>query len=569
MKNRLFLLTLTSILSLIIVLHGSAQEPQKEATLELNTDVFQEQISLITDRTLYAVGEEIKIRANYFPSEDLNQKAWSTVLYVELIKPDGTSVAQQKFSLSNAGAKGEIVIPQQLLTGVYYLKGYTKWMRNFPVEEYAYNQLKIINPKKSRLLHSEIKEEEKLDLTPYKTDENPKLSIAVSKDKFSTREEGLVSITTSDIYYRDYTYSVSIVKKETNELDPLITKTNNPVEHKVATYLPEINGISIGGKVVDAKSNNPVENARVNLSLLNHQSHFSGFNTNKNGEFYFTFPYSEYLHDFFISAAKDSMELTLNIDNDFCQRPLSLDNPEFVLSENEKIIAEEISINAQLFSQFKPHSHKDTIGESEEPRKSFYGTPDKVFYTKKYIDLPNLEEFIFELITELNVIRTKGVPNIHSATWNVFHNYPFLVMVDNVPISNTADFLELKTNTIDRIEVINKSYLAGNMKYSGIINAFSKKEDMGGINLPDNSMFFSFEMFSVAEKDNSIIPANNRIPDLRNCLLWAPNVEINNNSGNSIEFKTADTKGEYEIIVWSVPKDGRAKTITKKSFSVE
>lgn len=555
-----FLLTVTPFVT--------AQERTNDNLTEISTDLIHEQIVITPDRTLYAVDEKIKFKADYFTRPEIGEKSWSTVLYVELIKPDGVSVTQYKFPLSNNGSWGEIHIPKQLLTGIYYLKAYTKWMRNFPVEDYAYQQVKIINPKKSKLLHSDVVDDAKVQLQQSPPKENTKLSVSISKNSFSTRENGTISITNSDRYFQDYNHSVSIVKKETFKLDPLkpVIQNDSP-DVNFANYLPELNGISISGKVIDAASSKPIENARVNLSLLNHHSHFSGFNTNKQGDFYFTLPYSEHLHDFFISTVKDSLKLTINIDNDFCQKAISLENPEFELTEQEKSIAEEISVNAQLLSRFKTSSLTVSVNDSTKEEVSFYGSPNKVFYTQKYIDLPNMEEFIFELITELNVIRKKGIPYIHSASWNVFHNYPVLVLVDNVPISDTKEFLKMKINSIERVEVINKSYVAGNMKYSGIISAFSKNEDMGGIELPENSLFFSYQTFT--QKENS--SGNNhgeRIPDLRNCLYWNPNLEFEKDTPLKLDFLTADTKGEYEVIVWSIPKDGSPKMVNRKTIVV-
>ncbi len=70
------------------------------------------------------------------PTES-NAAQWSRVLYVELIQPNGTSLAQGKVLIDSSGAMGTINIPEGLSSGTYYLKAYTRWMRNCGPEDYV------------------------------------------------------------------------------------------------------------------------------------------------------------------------------------------------------------------------------------------------------------------------------------------------------------------------------------------------------------------------------------------------------------------------------------------------
>ena len=70
----------------------------------------------------------------------------SKILYIELILADGSALVSQKHSISNKQCQGVLEIPQDLLSGTYYLKAYTKYMRNFGTASFAYLPLKIVNP---------------------------------------------------------------------------------------------------------------------------------------------------------------------------------------------------------------------------------------------------------------------------------------------------------------------------------------------------------------------------------------------------------------------------------------
>ena len=69
----------------------------------------QEGLLLLTDRGHYISGETIHYRAFYMEPGESGQTSWSKILYVELILPNGTPLAQGKVSIDTAGAIGTIV----------------------------------------------------------------------------------------------------------------------------------------------------------------------------------------------------------------------------------------------------------------------------------------------------------------------------------------------------------------------------------------------------------------------------------------------------------------------------
>ena len=105
-----------------------------------------EYITLFTDRNMYAVNERIYFSSFYRIGQDSAKESWSKVLYVELVTPSGRPLAKGKFQLNEKGSSGYLDIPSDALTGNYYLRSYTRWMRNFGPESYCYAPLVIINP---------------------------------------------------------------------------------------------------------------------------------------------------------------------------------------------------------------------------------------------------------------------------------------------------------------------------------------------------------------------------------------------------------------------------------------
>ncbi|MCD4770484.1 MAG: hypothetical protein K8R35_09995, partial [Bacteroidales bacterium] len=101
---------------------------------------------VFTDRSVYAVNEQIYFRADLVAEGLPEDKVWSSVLYAELVSTSGTSLSRAKFDISDQACFGMLSIPASALTGNYFLKCYTRWMRNAGAGNFSYTQIKIINP---------------------------------------------------------------------------------------------------------------------------------------------------------------------------------------------------------------------------------------------------------------------------------------------------------------------------------------------------------------------------------------------------------------------------------------
>ncbi len=527
---------------------------------ELNADIIEEKIILATDRTIYVVDESILFKAVYLTDRNPGNIHWSSVLYVELITSDGTPVVQSKFPLSPGGTSGFIQLPNDLHSGVYYLKAYTKWMRNYPANKYGYYQIKLINPYKQTQLTETSTTDGSRIAGEKETPADNHIEITTDKSKYGTREKVELNLMLTDKTGLYSTYAVSVVKKNAKKLSAISTggSIQESSYNKSAVYYPEIYGITLSGKVVNPENGQPVSNASMSLSLLNKPSFYSECLTNPNGDFFFTFPFSEKAHDFYLNAEKGEMDLEINIDQDFCSRPVIVGETKFILSAEERALVRELTINTQLINKYKQYLIKGDSVIAQKIPNSFYGSPDKVYFTQDYINLPNMEEFLFELVPEVTVTYQNKIPYLHASKWNVYHNFPFLILVDNIPVSNLRTFLNIKPNTIERLELIDDSYVIGDSKYNGIINAYSRKENIAGIDLPKNSQFFNYEMYAPLENEEFHLIHNSRIPDRRNCLYWNPDPNLSNSKSTSLSFYTSDITGEYDIVVQRISKlDGK------------
>jgi hypothetical protein len=92
-----------------------------------------------------------------------------------------------------------------------------------------------------------------------------------------------------------------------------------------------------------------------------------------------------------------------------------------------------------------------------------------------------------------------------------------------------------------------------------VINIVSRKGDMAGIDLPDNSFFFPFTGYQPIENPSK--PAGSdeaeEVPDFRNSLAWEPDMLIKPGQKITYPFKTSDRSGRYMILIRGFTAEGK------------
>jgi hypothetical protein len=538
-----------------------------------------ERIRLFTDRSIYCVNESIFLTAGYSCLSEADSIMWSKVLYVELIKWNGVKLANLKLKLDKTGSSASLRIPGDLVSGNYYLRAYTKWMRNFSVNDYEYRLIKIVNPfnAETDAGPAEISHSRKsmLKLKPSK-ELIQGINCSMSKSQYQQREKAEVELfIDNDKSVACHDFCVSVVKAgsvDTSFLFPEPEPETSGIKWGDIEYLPEISGITISGKIIDKTSGAPKKNLLVSLSEPANGEFFSVYQTSDKGRFIFSLPDFHGKYDFVIQSEEPETGLSeFLIDNDFCNRPVSLPYIAFSLNEDEKHLIRDMMVNMQLNEKF--FSPSDTANKLQTNRHqpvAFYGSGKQTYYTEKYIELPNIEEFFNEIIPEGNVVYHKGKTELEISGSTGFSNYPPLILLDNIPVNNDDRLLKSPLDRIERVEVIEGGYMAGNLKYSGLLSIYSKNKDFAGIDLNKNSMFFAFDLFSdessgFASGENSY---DSRIPDRRNLLYWNPDIQLSADQKTTISFFTSDTKGDYVVYIFGKNNGDDRDVYGKYFFSV-
>ena len=511
---------------------------------------YSERISLFTDRGMYVSGEKVLFTACAFNPSHPDETAISKVLYCELITPDGSSIAGGKYPLEQSKCKGCMEIPGETVSGIYYLKAYTRFMRNEGPAAYHFTKLVIINPVKSEVLPSSDNDTV-IQHTGYenKADTGGFFTLSTDKSIYSRREKVLLSIADNFSHADSCRILCLSVVPELSAADRIQPVSSTLPESDDVYFYPEIRGITLTGRLQEKSSGLPLPGKKVNLSIIGDKD-FMAMRTDSAGRFFFNLNgYSDNWDIFMCSEKVPGSDPVLLVDNDFCTHQPDLPSPPLRLTEPEKRTALDLAWNYQVSKHFRNDSMADPVVEPVD-RLSFYGNPTRVLLLDKYIELPTLEEYFNELPNEVKV------RNAHNQKYFRFFStqtemviYDPLVLIDWVAVDDIDLVLSLSPRDISRIEMFNAPYLKGQIMYGGIISFISNNNDFAGIDLPASGTFINYSFCNTCDEDLDELTGTENLPDDRNTIYWDPEIVINPNGRSAVSFTTPDTPGIYLILL--------------------
>jgi hypothetical protein len=108
-----------------------------------------EKVFTHTDKDFYLAGEIVWFKLYVVNAGDHKQIDLSKVAYVEILDKEQNPVLQAKIALGEGKGNGSLYLPFTLNSGVYKIRAYTSWMKNFSADYYFEKTITIINSLKN------------------------------------------------------------------------------------------------------------------------------------------------------------------------------------------------------------------------------------------------------------------------------------------------------------------------------------------------------------------------------------------------------------------------------------
>jgi hypothetical protein len=494
-----------------------------------------EKTILFTPRTVFISGETIEFSGEV--NSVSNNGALSRVVYVELISATGQKINQTKITPENNIFSGSIAIPEDLMSGYFYLRAYTKWMRNGNTENYARVLVKIFNPGMPDLYpypDSVISAQAETPKTP-----DPVSIATLSKTIFTPGEDLYIVI--NEQFSRTVKWTtLSLIPKGTYYFSAL---SNSVIKqsYKNDFYRAETIGPVLSGSVL--VNFYPSEYHKLNVNILGEKDFISVL-TDDYGHFDAGLPFFQGEKELFVMAAARDKKVEIQVDQDFCPKPMKLMVPLFTVSEEEKKVVLQLAQQAQIAAAWGLDTLQPIKTIASRP---FYGTPQKTIDFDFYIQLDSLEQYFTDIPSWVQVKSKKGKRyfEIFNETTDLSINKP-LVLVDWIPVDEADRVLALSPQLVKQIEIVNKPYWHGSELYAGVLNVLTRKGDFGNIRFAETGMFVNYQFLASPKA-----PAGHHPLPL---TYW--NSQLNSDEAGAISLKSPALAGIYWLLLQYVDHHG-------------
>ncbi len=112
--------------------------------------VPREEIYVHTDREEYLAGENMWFNLYLIDRSVLKPSSGSSIAYFELLNAENRPVIQKRILLKKGFGPGQIIIPDTLSSGIYSIRVYTSWMKNFLPYNCFMKDINVFNTFNSR-----------------------------------------------------------------------------------------------------------------------------------------------------------------------------------------------------------------------------------------------------------------------------------------------------------------------------------------------------------------------------------------------------------------------------------
>jgi hypothetical protein len=533
----------------------------------------RELIAIFSDRDIYIAGERIYFKV-YLNTSEKNIMSGSRLVGYVLRSSADRRIHTGLLRLENNMAYGSFIIPDTLSTGFYQLVCFTNTATHSGEASYSARQLIIANrfdrePEKA-LTHPLASVGQVHPTLPAVINSTGQDNFLKScKNEYNTRE--MVSITINpDLSDRGSTWLSLSVSETDGLLDyhgKQVYRSSflNGTEINPKEQLAKYNALVISGEVLDKHTRVPRDN--VDLFLTSPDSIIYLLQTTSLDDGSFHFILNDPEREVLISLKDPVLQVNSIIrlfDKFSIEIPRLPDPPlpEKSFLNHIKKSQDIVSINRLFDISFHLEPYY-TEHQTFDIRPRLYSNPVSLIKLDDYLPFTDLREIVREIIPVWRIRHRDDrlVSNlINTRTKQYFTEEPALFL-DGIHTGQLEDIINFGSAEIAKIEIHNMHWRYGETEFQGIISVTSRngiyKSVVSNSNyalFKPHSMTYPSTLFSPVYDENN---SYDNIPDLRQTLIWKPEIFINHESETeTISFYTGDLTGDFKIRIEGVTDEG-------------
>jgi hypothetical protein len=336
--------------------------------------------------------------------------------------------------------------------------------------------------------------------------------------------------------------------------------------------VPENHGSLLSGMVINQTTKKPIGNTLVVLNTPDTVVNLKYAKTFDDGSFFFFIDdYLQnkplYLNTFGKSA--ESLGSKIIVRKKFNAIPF--EPSASVFSKN---LLDYIQEGKMVRRAMKAFGHAlETTPSKPLLKKSIplYSSPTQTFKFSDYVPFDHFQEISTEIIPVLRIRKERNqykAKMLNTRTKTFFPEEPTFFL-NGVYVKDIKEVIQLSSKELERTETVSEARFYGNLSFNGIVSLFTHKTLMdeityGGVKVETNIQYTNVQSYPT----NSANQKESQMADLRETLLWVPNVDFTSSGSSEMFFFTSDIKGNYTITLEGVTKNGvpfsYSSTITVK-----
>lgn len=367
-------------------------------------------------------------------------------------------------------------------------------------------------------------------------------------------------------------YYFDVVTSETDKaLDNLLLiqgwskfKWNDVLDNKEKfAYLPEYEGHIITGQLNNA-AEKPAPGVRAYLGVPGKRLQLYGAVADSTGKLLFNtrqlFGPGEIVVQ--TNTEKDSSKYQITIASPFAEQYSTTKLPTFGLDKKWQKALENNSVNMQVQNIYVPDKLKQYINPMVDSA-GYFGSNGKPYLLDDYTRFITMEEVLREYILEVLVSVRKGRVHFNLLSpIDLYKDEDPMAILDGVPIFNLDKLFTVDPLKIRKLDMVDREFYWGPIRTNGVINLTSYKGDMAGFEIDPRAVVLDYEGMQLQREFYSPVyeteqQQKSRVPDFRNVLYWAPDVNTDAQGKAKISFYTADKPGKYAVVLQGLTADGQ------------
>jgi len=513
-----------------------------------------------------------------FPGEVLGFKVYCTnplypelelsrMAFIEVVSDRNASILRKKILLTQGAGAGEFMMPVDLETGFYTVLAYTNWLKNFGEASFHKQRIMIINPDQKVSISDTCMSPGNYPTSPGTNGiSNGGIRLQPDKTHYATREQvSLQLIPAEDMGQQaGGIFSVSVSRTEPMQKPEEFESSGHIKNNQLLEieYLPDFTGIRLSGKLEDL-SGNAMPAERIIISEPGPGTSINSTITDNEGDFHFLLEPQEGVKDLVFTLPENDAVIKLEEPywNGFRNPPVTR---EVCLQSKTAGYLEERFYHFQIQQKFNRSnfSSSEQLDSILKENERFYTHHSRSINLDDYVLLDSLSEYFYELVPSVKFIQTRGkyeVKVLDRANYAYFEEDPG-VFVDGVLYSDYNEIARIPVKSVENITVLSDIYYYRDFNFGGIVDLHTKKSDFTEVQLLNGMTRFLYPMASASDMKYAAplhsSDSPGRIPDFRYLLCWEPEVRMEPQGGNTIQFYTGDVTGEFTVTVTGISPEG-------------